>query len=72
MQETVLNLLSWASTEALATPEPVMLLVLGALFLALSFSVRSRRSLQAARTADRENRRSIRHGKPALAGQRGH
>ena len=72
MQETVLNLLSWASTEALATPEPVMLLVLGALFLALSFSVQSRRSHEATRAAAREKGRGIPHGKPALAGHRGH
>jgi hypothetical protein len=72
MQETVLNLLSWASTEALATSEPVILLVLGALFLALSFSVQSRRSLRAMRTGDPETGRAMAHGKPALAGQRGH
>ena len=34
------NLLSWVSAEAVEAPEPIVLLVLGALFIALSFRVR--------------------------------
>jgi hypothetical protein len=42
MQANLTSLLSWVSMEALNTPEPVVLLVLGGLFLVLSFRVRSR------------------------------
>jgi len=42
MQANLSSLLSWVSMEALNTPEPIVLLVLGGLFLVLSFRVRSR------------------------------
>lgn len=40
MAVNLATLISWVSTEAVKAPEPLVLLVLGALFIALSFIVR--------------------------------
>ncbi len=44
MSANLSSVLTWVSTEVVEAPEPLVLLVLGGLFLLLSFRVRSRRS----------------------------
>lgn len=71
MQANLSSFLSWVSVEALNTPEPVVLLLLGGLFLVLSFGVRSRaRTAHVPRTASGEAR-PIRRPSSALLTQEG-
>jgi hypothetical protein len=49
MQANVTAFLSWVSGEALNTPEPIVLLVLGGIYLMLSFRVCARTKAAAPR-----------------------
>ena len=73
MQANLSSLLSWVSVGALNTPEPVVLLVLGGLFLVLSFRVRSRSKAANVTAPDPESAptRPVRRPSSALATQQG-
>jgi hypothetical protein len=71
MQANLTSLLSWVSMEALNTPEPVLLLVLGGLFLVLSFRVRSRPKIAKATAPESHSVRPVPRPSSELATQRG-
>ena len=61
------SVLSWVSREVVDAPEPLVLLVLGALFLVLSFRVRARRDVQASTQVETAAPRTV---VPVAAGPR--
>lgn len=64
MQATLTSMMSWVSNEALDTPEPVVLLILGALFLVLSFRVRARRDVADAAAQEAPSPRVVTAARP--------
>jgi hypothetical protein len=71
MQANLSSLLSWASVEALNTPEPVVLLILGGLFLVLSFGVRARAKAMNAPAPESAASRPVRRPGSTLLTQQG-